>query len=572
MHSFRLPSRHDFTHNLIWVGVGISLLYWFLESWIHVVIFKEGVLFSYIFTPDPHELWKRFLVISLLIFFSIYAQRSINIRQRTENALALALGEMDQIFQTASVGMRVIDNNFNILKVNKTFETITGVPAEQAVDKKCYEIFSGPKCSTLDCPLTLIQNGTDSIECHVEKERPDGSVVPCILSATPFTGPDGTLDGIVESFKDITELEKAKETIRKKRDKLQGILSNMKEGVSIVNLNHEIEFQNIAQKKFIGEKEETLCYRAFHGFDVPCTPCHMKAAIETGKTQQFEFETSNDESFEQTYTPIVDIDDKQKVVVLLRDVTRERNAMAAMMQAEQLAALGELAAGVAHEINNPINGVINYAQILINKYSDHNLIKDVAERVVKESDRIARIVEGLLFFSRSRKEEKSLTFVSDVLADTLTLTASQLRKENIFLDADIQKNLPPVMAQAHEIEQVFINIISNARFALNQKFQGPDPNKVLQIKTELMNSPVQPFIRISFLDHGIGIPDEVMEKVRNPFFTTKKGRQSTGLGLSISHGIVTDHGGLLTIESRENEHTNICVNLPTHLDSEARSS
>ena len=116
MYRFRLPSRHDITQSLIWVGVGISLLYWFLESWLHVVIFKEGVLISHIFTPDPHELWKRFLVISLLIFFSFYAQRSINIRHRTENALALALGEMDQIFQTASVGMRVIDRNFNILK------------------------------------------------------------------------------------------------------------------------------------------------------------------------------------------------------------------------------------------------------------------------------------------------------------------------------------------------------------------------------------------------------------------------------------------------------------------------
>jgi signal transduction histidine kinase len=250
----------------------------------------------------------------------------------------------------------------------------------------------------------------------------------------------------------------------------------------------------------------------------------------------------------------------------------EKNALAAMMQAEQLAALGELAAGVAHEINNPINGVINYAQILINKYSDHDLIRDIAERVVRESDRIARIVEGLLFFSRSRKEEKIMTFVSDVLADTLALTASQLYKDNILLDVDIQKNLPPIMAQAHEIEQVFINIISNARYALNQKFPGPDPGKVFQIKTELMNSPVQPFVRILFFDHGIGIPGEIMEKVRNPFFTTKKCRQSTGLGLSISHGIVEDHGGLLTIESRENEYTNICVNLPIHLNSEARSS
>jgi PAS domain S-box-containing protein len=572
MHRFRLPSRNDITQSLIWVGVGISLLYWFLESWIHVVIFKEGFLVSHIFTPDPHELWKRSLVISLLIFFSFYAQRSINIRQRTENALALALGEMDQIFQTASVGMRVIDPNFNVLKVNKTFETITGVPADEAVGKKCYEIFAGPKCFTLDCPLILILNGTDSVECHVEKKRPNGSIVPCILTATPFTGPDGALDGIVESFKDITELEKAKEAIRKKRDKLQGILSHMKEGVSIVNLNHEVEFQNITHKKFIGEMEGTPCYRAFHNRNAPCTPCLMRESIATGTTMQFEFETSNDKSFEQAYTPIIDIDGKPKAVALLRDVTREKNAMAAMMQAEQLAALGELAAGVAHEINNPINGVINYAQIIVNKYSDHSLIKDIAERVIKEGNRIARIVEGLLFFSRSRKEEKTMTFINEVLSDSLTLAASQLRKDNIILDADIHSELPPVIAQAHEIEQVFINLISNARYALNHKYPNPDANKILQIRAETVNNSEQTFIKVSFLDHGIGIPDELMEKIRNPFFTTKKGRQSTGLGLSISHGIVEDHGGLLTIESCENEYTNISVNLPIHRNNETRSS
>jgi PAS domain S-box-containing protein len=572
MHRFRLPSRDDFTQSLIWVGVGISLLYWFLESWIHVVIFKEGFLVSHIFTPDPHELWKRSLVISLLIFFSIYAQRSINIRKRTENALALALEEMDQIFQTASVGMRVVDRYFNILKVNKTFASITGVPAAQAVGKKCYEIFAGPKCSTLDCPLILILNGKDSVECHVEKKRPDGSVVPCILTATPFIGPDGALDGIVESFKDITELEKAKEAIRRKRDKLQGILSHMKEGVSIVNLNHEIEYQNIAHKKFIGEKEGNPCFRAFHGRNAPCTPCMMRESIAADTTMHFEFETFNDENFEQSYTPIVDIDGKPKAVILLRDVTREKNAMAAIMQTQQLAALGELAAGVAHEINNPVNGVINYAQIIVNKYSDHLLINDIAKRIIKEGNRIARIVEGLLFFSRSRKEEKTITLINDVLVDTLTLTASQLRKDNIILDADIQNELPPVIAQAHQIEQVFINLISNARYALNHRYPYPDPNKILQIRAEEVNNSEQPFIKVSFLDHGIGIPDKLMEKIRNPFFTTKKGRYSTGLGLSISHGIIEDHGGLMIIESCENEFTNISVNLPIHPHIEMRSS
>jgi signal transduction histidine kinase len=235
-----------------------------------------------------------------------------------------------------------------------------------------------------------------------------------------------------------------------------------------------------------------------------------------------------------------------------------------MMQAQQLAALGELSAGVAHEINNPINGVINYAQILVNKYNDHNLINEIAQRVLKEGNRIARIVEGLLFFSHSRKEEKTSTLINNVLLDSLTLTSSQLRKDNILLHTEIPTELPPVLAQAHEIEQVFINLISNARYALNQKYPEANADKVLEITAITDYGSHIPFLRIFFRDHGIGISPEILDKVRNPFFTTKKGRKSTGLGLSISIGIIDDHGGLLTIESIEHEFTNICVNLPIH--------
>jgi PAS domain S-box-containing protein len=564
MQGIRFPTRLDFTQNLIWVGICIGILYWLLESLIHVVIFKQGRLLPHIFTPDPHELWKRFLVITLLLIFTYYAQRSINIRRRTEEALALALGELDQIFQTASVGMRVIDHDFNVVRINKTFERITRVSYQDAVGKKCYEVFKGPRCFKPDCPLTLIANGMDSVECQINKTRPDGSSIPCILNATPFKSPDGVFIGIVESFKDITELEKAKEAIRKKRDKLQRILSSMKEGVCIVTPEYKIEFQNITHKNLTGDREGGLCYKAFYGRSAPCRPCLMKKAIESGTTRQCEFTTSSNKSFEQSYTPIVDIDGREKTVVLIRDVSTEKNAITAMMQAEQLAVLGELAAGVAHEINNPINGVINYAQILLNKYNDHHFIRDIAQRVIKESDRIAHIVEGLLFFSRARREEKSPMAINDILNDSITLTASQLKKENIILKIDVPHDVPHIFAYPHEIEQVFLNLISNARYALNQKYPEPNEDKVLEIKAHTLNSPTRPFVKVSFRDHGIGIPAAIIDKVRNPFFTTKKGRHSTGLGLSISHGIIEEHGGKLLIKSVENHYTDISVNLPIH--------
>ena len=198
----------------------------------------------------------------------------------------------------------------------------------------------------------------------------------------------------------------------------------------------------------------------------------MKSAVETGQIQQAEFETPDGRSFEKAYTPVTDVDNQQKVVALWRDVTDKKAATVAMMRAEQLAALGELAAGVAHEINNPINGIINYAQILANKTEEGDVMHDIAVRLIKEGDRIARIVKGLLSFARRRHEDKTDISIKDILSDSMTLTAAQLRNDNITIKTDLPDDLPNIKAQAHEIEQVFVNIISNARHALNEKFSG----------------------------------------------------------------------------------------------------
>jgi signal transduction histidine kinase len=154
--------------------------------------------------------------------------------------------------------------------------------------------------------------------------------------------------------------------------------------------------------------------------------------------------------------------------------------------------------------------------------------------------------------------------ITEILNDSITLTASQLKKENIIMKIDMPHDLPRIFAYPHEIEQVFLNLISNARYALNQKYPVPHDDKVLEIRAQSINNSIEPFIKVSFRDHGIGIPADIIDKVRNPFFTTKKGRHCTGLGLSISHGIVESHGGKLLIESAENLYTEISVNLPIH--------
>jgi len=668
--------------NFIWVGIGIAVFYWVLESFLHILFFSGGRLTEQLLTPDIHEIWKRILVVSLLILFGVFAEKYFILRQQSEkalkesekkyrtifeqalnpiflfnnngrfvdnnqaalwflecsqdellvksfddicsgdspeewiksdsliqegkiveidyqighqtktillnlvplhlenNSLTYGIGqditqrkqiertlkqahaELDQIFQTASVGMRLVDKDYNILKINKTFANMTGVTEADAFDKKCYEIFSGPMCHTSNCPLARVGRGESTLETCVDKKRSDGKIIPSILTATPFINQEGDIVGIVESFRDITELRKAHDIIHSERDKLHSILSHLLEGVCIVNGDHVIEYQNAILRKELGGCEGQKCYSVFKGKSSPCSPCLMLEALGSGKNQQIEYETHDGRIFEQTYTRITDIDEKDKAVTILRDITAQKTSLAAAMHADRLAAVGELAAGVAHEINNPINGIINYAQIISNKTAKGDLVNNVATRMIKEGNRIARIVESLLTFARRQREGKTISSVNDILADSLALTTAQMRKDNIYLKIELAENLPNILAQPQEIEQVFINIINNARYALIQKYPKTHSDKLLEISTELIEKNKCSYLRTAFLDHGIGIPANIIDKVKVPFFSTKTDGKCTGLGLAISHGIVESHGGELTIDSMEGHFTQINIDLP----------
>jgi PAS domain S-box-containing protein len=674
--------------NFIWIGVGLSLLYWFLESLMHVTVFGGGNFLDHLFTPDVHELWKRWLVSFLIIFFSVYAQRSINIRRRTEAALAdrekelsrilennpagivlvdadsrkiswansnalkligsperfvkdqvchqhlcpaevgkcpildqgqtidlservlltaaggqlpilksvtrvnyegrdhlletffdlserkkmerelhRANAELDQIFQTASVGMRLVDRNFNVLKINKTFESLTGVDEANAFGKKCHEIFSGPTCFTEQCPILRVLNGKETVESHVDKVRRDGKRIPCIINATPFVGPEGQIIGVVESFRDITELTNAQKALASERDMLERILSHLHEGVSIISGEHTVEYQNEIFRDYFGDCAGKTCHAVIYGEKRPCEPCLMQTAIATGRIQEAEYKTSDGRSFEKAYTPVTDSDNQQKVVALWRDVTEKQAAAVAIMRAEQLVALGELAAGVAHEINNPINGIINYAQILVNRSEEGSMVREIAGRMIREGDRIDRIVEGLLSFARRRQNDKCVVSIAEVLSDSMTLNAAQLRKDNITVKTHVPDGLPDIWAQPHEILQVFVNIISNARHALNEKYPELHEDKVLEIMAEPLTHEGGRQVRICFKDHGCGIPAAIIDKVMNPFFSTKTERKRTGLGLSISQGIVEAHGGRLSLQSEEGRYTTAVIELPGTFES-----
>ena len=489
-------------------------------------------------------------------FFDISEQRKMQL------AIKQAHADMDQIFQTASVGMRVIDRDYTILKVNHAFCDLIGIGTQDAIGRKCYEVFAGDICHTKDCPLRSIVNGETHAEFEVSKKRSDGSPLDCILTATRFDDPTGEIAGIVESFKDVTELKKAQAVVESERDKLHRILFHQFENVGIVNANFELEYQNDLLKKQTGGMQGCYCYRVFRDRDAPCDDCLMHEALATDNIRRFEFDTKAGRSFEHTYTPFVDQDGQRKAVVSQREITERKTSMAAAIRSEHLAAIGELAAGVAHEINNPINGIINYGQLMVNKTGHDDFLSNVSRRVIKEGDRIAAIVRSLLSFARQGNEETELVNLPELIEESLTLTRTQLRADGIQLSLNLEENLLEFPAKARELQQVFVNIITNSRYALNEKYEHHHADKRLHIDARMIPDNGHSTLRASFTDWGTGINPESMGKIMNPFYSTKPKGKGTGLGLSISHQIIENHGGKLQIQSEEGVFTKVTVELP----------
>ncbi len=225
-----------------------------------------------------------------------------------------------------------------------------------------------------------------------------------------------------------------------------------------------------------------------------------------------------------------------------------------IMEAERLALIGQLSANVAHELNNPLQGIVTFSHLLLeNPGCDDPAHTDALEKIVGQADRCREIIRGLLDFSRQRKPDKTICNINSVLENTVSLLEKQALFHNIKIARNLQVDLPMTIVDPSQIERVFINLIVNAAEAM-------DGNGQLTLTT-FFNAKYET-VEIDIKDTGSGIREEDMEKIFDPFFTTKDVGHGTGLGLAISYGIVKSHKGNLSVKSVEGKGTTFTVVLP----------
>ena len=481
-------------------------------------------------------------------------------RQRTEMALLQARKRAELLYRIIPSAIYTVDLDRHITSWNDKAAALTGYSREEIVGKPC-SIFALYPCPGLcgmysdSIPKPIVKR-----ECMIRTK--DGQIRIVSKNGDFLMDDDGNIIGGVESFEDITSIKKFEEELSGERDKLKGMLAAMNQNVHIVSHDYIIEYQNDDALEAFGDMLGQKCYTLYRGRSMPCEHCLMHEAIDQQSIRRTELLLPSKKVYAQSYTPFIDVDGLTKTLVLLRDITEEKLLQAETLRSVQLASVGELAAGVAHEINNPINGIINYAQIIQDESSDNETLTKISEKIIREGERVAGIVTNLLSFARQQDDNFEKIYIKDVFFDAVDLIQHQLSRNCIILELMLPDDLPPILGHHQQLQQVFLNLFSNARYALNQRYPGKDPHKKIIITGQVMTVDERKYVRLIAKDLGTGIPDEIVSKIFEPFYSSKTTGEGTGLGLSISRDIVARHGGRLTVETRAGQYTSLIVDLP----------
>jgi len=415
--------------------------------------------------------------------------------------------ELDQIFNTITDGLRIIDKDYNIIQVNDTFRNLSGFSEDEILGRKCHEVFTGGACNGPDCPFIRILQGEKHIESEVEKTHKNGTLISCIVTAIPHLNSEGELLGIIETFKDIT--------LRKKME--QELIASL-------------------------EKSHTL--------------------TDELKVQQKELYEKN----LQLETTLSDL----------------KKAQSHLLQQEKMASVGQLAAGIAHEINNPMGFISSnlrtlekytekfvqvidaQSQELKNVNAEHQaeelkkqlqldfVIEDTRDLITETLDgakRVSDIVQNLKTFSRMDEAQYKAADINEILESTIKVIWNELKyKAQVIKDYG---ELTSTQCYPQELSQVFMNILMNAAHAIQETGE-------ITVKTWQESDTL--YVTVS--DTGQGIPAENIAHLFEPFFTTKDVGKGTGLGLSITHDIIQKHHGEISVASEVGKGTTFSLKLP----------
>ena len=410
----------------------------------------------------------------------------------------------------------------------------------------------------------VYQTGRTSKVFSLRTVGKDGSIRFIEASAFPLIGDKGNIIGFRGIGRDVTERERAEQRLKESEERFRSLVESTSDWIWETDGNGIYTYASPKVKEFLGyEPEEVIGKTPF--YFMPTEEANRIAnkfkdiAATSGPIERLENTNRHKNGhlviLETSGVPIFDSKGQLRGYRGVdRDITERKKAEKQALVNAKLASVGELIAGVAHEINNPLTAVIGYAQLLMEMENVAPDIKEDLQKIYEESQRTVRVVQNLLRFARQYKPEKNLVNINELLERTLELEAYKLSTSNIEFSTHLATDPPLILADYNQLQQVILNIVTNAQQAMAEtKRRG---------KITLTTGVIEDYVRISIADNGRGISLENMTKIFDPFFTTKPEGIGSGLGLSVCHGIITEHGGNIYAGSTPGKGTTFTIELP----------
>ncbi len=337
----------------------------------------------------------------------------------------------------------------------------------------------------------------------------------------------------------------------------------IQEDVVVMASNYRIlDINQTLANKLGMERKDAIgryCFEILHRESAPCSgeehPCPLVQTVKTGKpfrVTHVHLDKGNRELFYSiSCYPLIDNDEVVGAIEIARDITRDISIQKGMMQYDKMASIGRLAAGVAHEINNPLTTILTSSMLIQEDTDPDDPNYQELQIIADEALRCRKIVSSLLDFARQSKPVKENHNLNSIVTESVTLTRKQAAFNDVAVEESLAEDLPLINMDKDQIEQALINLILNG-------IEATDPGGKVTVSSSFSRENQR--VELTVSDSGKGIPDEDMGKIFDPFFTTRE--SGTGLGLAITHGIVEQHGGTIEVDSKLSQGTSFTIKLP----------
>ncbi|MFH1124470.1 MAG: Cache 3/Cache 2 fusion domain-containing protein, partial [Pseudomonadota bacterium] len=464
----------------------------------------------------------------------------------------------------------------SIIEFNKGAEKLFGWKKDEVINKENIgiTILAEDRERGIQEQMSKRTRAEGVYETEMTRVRKNGEHFPALTTITAIMDPSGSTSGFVEIIRDLSLRKSLERQLRETKEFLENIMESSVDGIMTTDLKGKLTYSNRAMEEMLQyPREEVLGFHIsqfyVRGIEQAREVMNLLRAAERAENYEMEVKRKNGKVL-AILTSLFLLRNEEGQLIgtagIFKDITEQKAlaeklkaAQAQLVETSKMRALGELVSGVAHELNNPLMASQTILHVILKNLSQDFPERERLELIRKCNDRIEKIVEHLGEFSRQTKPEFELIDINRSVENALIITGQQLLNHGISIVRNLSKALPRVLGDSNQLEQVFLNLISNARDALGD---SPKQKKEMIITSNLIEEKGSSLVFVSVRDSGVGIAPENLDRVLEPFFTTKPVGKGTGLGLSLCYGIIEAHGGRIEIKSQQGDWTEVRVLLP----------